>query len=120
RNQPLPCLSLLDLPMLYYLFRPLTRWAFLAFFRRIYLSGRQNIPTKGPLIFAVNHPTAFIEPCLLASFGPRVLSFMTRGDVFTTPWVQWLLQQVHLIPIYRFHDGFSALRQNEKSFAKAR
>lgn len=40
--------------------------------------------------------------------------------MFTTPWVQWLLRQVHLIPIYRFHDGFSALRQNEKSFAKAR
>lgn len=45
---------------------------------------------------------------------------MTRGDVFTTPWVRWLLRQVHLIPIYRFHDGFSALRQNEESFAKAK
>ncbi|MBK7343077.1 MAG: 1-acyl-sn-glycerol-3-phosphate acyltransferase [Saprospiraceae bacterium] len=106
--------------MLYFILRPLTRWAFLAFYRRIYWTGHHHIPKQGPLIFTVNHPTAFVEPCFLASFGPRVLHFMTRGDVFTSSWVHWLLRQVHLIPIYRFHDGFSALRQNEASFAKAR
>ncbi len=106
--------------MLYTLFRPITRWAFLAFFRKIHITGLDRIPRDQPLILTVNHPTAFVEPCFLACFGPRVLHFMTRGDVFTSPFVRWLLRQVHLIPIYRFHDGFAALRLNEASFAKAR
>ncbi len=106
--------------MLYTLFRPITRWAFLAFFRKIHLTGFEQIPRDKPLILTANHPTAFVEPCFLACFGSRDLHFMTRGDVFTSPFVRWLLRQVHLIPIYRFHDGFSALRQNEASFSIAR
>ncbi|MCF8237217.1 MAG: 1-acyl-sn-glycerol-3-phosphate acyltransferase [Saprospiraceae bacterium] len=106
--------------MLYTLLRPVTRWAFLAFFRKIHLTGLDQIPRDTPLIFTANHPTAFVEPCFLACFGPRELHFMARGDVFMSPLVRWLLRQVHLIPIYRFHDGFSALRQNEASFSVAK
>lgn len=106
--------------MIYFLIRPLTRLAFLAFYRKIHLTGMEHIPTDRPLILTANHPTAFIEPCFLACFNPRVLYFMTRGDVFANRWVNWLLQQVHLIPIFRFHDGFSAMRRNDASFAAAR
>lgn len=106
--------------MLYALLRPVTRWAFLAFFRKITLSGLANVPRKGPVILAVNHPTAFLEPCFLACFLPRTLHFMTRGDIFANPWVKALLAQVHLIPIYRAHDGFARLRLNGSSFARAR
>jgi 1-acyl-sn-glycerol-3-phosphate acyltransferase len=106
--------------MLYYLLRPLTRLAFLGFYRRIHLSGLAEVPASGPLIFTANHPTAFIEPCFLACYSGRTLHFMTRGDVFVNPWVHRLLRQVHLIPVYRFRDGYGNLRRNEDSFREAR
>ena len=105
--------------MLYYLLRPLARLTFLAFYRKIYLTGIEHIPRRGPVIYAVNHPTAFIEAVFLACFAPRSIYYMTRGDVFVNPLVRWLLAQVHLIPIYRFVDGFSNLRNNAGSFAEA-
>lgn len=47
------------------------------------------------------------------------MHFLTRGDVFINPVVRWLLRLVHLIPIYRFHDGFSNLRKNDHSLSAA-
>lgn len=105
--------------MIYSILRIFTRWAFLAFFRRIYCHGRRTVPKGIPLIFTPNHPTAFIEPCFLACFSGRTMHFLTRGDVFINPVVRWLLRLVHLIPIYRFHDGFSNLRKNDHSLSAA-
>lgn len=106
--------------MLYYLLRPLTRLAFLFFYRRIRVTGRELVPRKVPVIFTVNHPTAFVEPCFLACYSGRTLHFMTRGDVFVNPWIHRLLRQVHLIPVYRFRDGYGNLKRNEQSFREAR
>lgn len=107
-------------PMLYYLLRPVVRLAFQAFYRKIWITGLENVPRGVPLILTANHPTAFVDPCFLACFSGRTLHFMTRGDVFVSRFVRFLLDQVHLIPIYRFHDGYANLRRNEQSFAKAR
>lgn len=106
--------------MLYYLLRPFTRIAFQAFYRAIYLTGTAHIPARGAVLFTPNHPTAFIEPCFLACYAGRDLYFMTRGDVFVNRLVRWLLRQVHLIPIFRFHDGFANLRRNEDSMQEGR
>lgn len=106
--------------MLYFLLRPVVRLAFQAFYRKIWITGLEKVPRGVPLIFTANHPTAFVDPCFLACFSGRTLHFMTRGDVFVNRFVRFLLDQVHLIPIYRFHDGYANLRRNEDSFAKAR
>lgn len=106
--------------MLYFLLRPVVRLAFQAFYRKIWISGLENVPQGVPLILTANHPTAFVDPCFLACFSGRTLHFMTRGDVFVNRFVRFLFDQVHLIPIYRFHDGYANLRRNEDSFAKAR
>jgi 1-acyl-sn-glycerol-3-phosphate acyltransferase len=94
--------------------------AFRVFYRKIYITGREHIVPEGPVLFTLNHPTAFIEPCLMACYSGRTLHFLTRGDVFVNKWVQWLMAQVHLIPIYRFRDGFANLRKNDRSFNLAK
>lgn len=106
--------------MLYRLLRPVVRMAFRVFYRKIYLTGREHIVPKGPVLFTLNHPTAFIEPCLMACYSGRNLYFMTRGDFFINGVVRWLMAQVHLIPIFRFRDGFANLRRNEMSFVTAK
>lgn len=105
--------------MLYHFLRPLARMAFAGFFRRVHVSGLEHIPRGVPLILAVNHPTAFIEPCFLACHAGRDLYFMTRGDVFARPWARRVLSWLHLIPIYRSHDGFANVRRNAGSFSAA-
>ncbi|MEM9888852.1 MAG: 1-acyl-sn-glycerol-3-phosphate acyltransferase [Bacteroidota bacterium] len=99
--------------MLYYIIRPLTYLGLLFFCKRIYLSNAQSIPKDRPVILACNHPTAFLEPCIIASFTKRPLYFLVRGDFFTHPFYKKLMFRLHLIPIYRrTHANFRELKQN--------
>ncbi|NNE28231.1 MAG: hypothetical protein HKN16_01250 [Saprospiraceae bacterium] len=105
--------------MLYQIVKPLARWILGLNFRRIYLSNSENIPRKGPVILAVNHPTAFIEPCVLASFQNRPLNFLVRGDFFRKKIFSYLLGVLHMIPIYRMKDGgYSKIKKNFSSFER--
>lgn len=61
---------------------------------------------------------AFAEACLLACFLERPLYFLVRGDVFKKGW-NWFFEGTNQIPIYRFRDGFSNMRRNRESFARA-
>ena len=94
-------------------------WASLTFrfyFRRIYVSGTEHIPENAPVLFIVNHPNSFMEACIVACFQHRDLHFLVRGDMFEKKWLKPLLNWTNQIPIYRFKDGFSKLRNNKSTF----
>ncbi len=100
----------------YYLLKYIIRSGFLIFFRKVYFTGSKNIPRRHSIVFAVNHPTAFLDPIAIASMLPHELHFMLRGDIFTTRLVRWFLKQIKTIPIFRFRDGFSSLKNNQNTF----
>lgn len=94
-------------------------WAHLAFrlyFRRMFIYGRERIPKKGPVIFIVNHPSTFLEACIIAANQHRDLHFLVRGDMFEKKWLLPILRSTNQIPIYRFKDGFGKLRNNKSTF----
>jgi 1-acyl-sn-glycerol-3-phosphate acyltransferase len=103
--------------MIYFLLKVPIRTSFKTHFRKVFICNEQLIPRDHSIILGVNHPTAFLDPIAYAAFSQDfVFHFALRGDVFTTPLVRFLLKEVHCIPIYRFRDGFQALRKNAKSF----
>jgi 1-acyl-sn-glycerol-3-phosphate acyltransferase len=65
----------------------------------------ERIPLDRPVLIASNHPSAFLEACLLATHFPKSLHFLVRGDIFINKFIVWLLAQFHLTPIYRFPMG---------------
>lgn len=91
--------------MLYYFIRPFARLTFQMLYRNIRFKGMENIPKDVPVIFAVNHPSAFLEPCLMATWLPKSLSFIVRGDLFKTKFKRMLLASIHLVPMFRVKDG---------------
>lgn len=103
--------------MVYFLARPLARFVLRYYYRHLDVSGLENIPAKGAVIFAANHPTAFIEPCILACFQPRSLHFLARGDLFKNRFFSFLLGLVRILPVYRIQDGgYSKLKDNYATF----
>ena len=85
------------------------------YFRRTIVYGLENVPPKGPLIVASNHPSAFLEASLLGTVLGRPLYYLVRGDMFH-PKFQWLFDWTNQIPIYRQKDGIGNLRKNASSF----
>ena len=57
--------------MIYWILRHLARIAFKAYFHKIYLINLEHLPREGPVLIAANHPSAFLEACMLAAFLPR-------------------------------------------------
>jgi 1-acyl-sn-glycerol-3-phosphate acyltransferase len=106
--------------MMYPFTRPLATIALSTFYRKVYLVHADRIPKDKPVLLAVNHPTAFIEPCILACWLDFPLHFMVRGDLFAKPFFNWLLRDYHMIPIYRMKDGgFSQIKRNFSTMAEA-
>lgn len=102
--------------LMYKILRPITRVVIRGYYQKVYINGEANIPKDKPVLLAVNHPSSFTEPCVLATHLQRELHFLVRGDVFNEK-VKWFFAQTNQLPIYRFRDGFSNMRQNEKQFS---
>lgn len=102
--------------MLYAFVRPFATLSFEVYFKKIYLENIEAIPLDKPVFLAVNHPTAFIEPCVLACFVDKPLNFLVRGDLWGKKFYNLLLNGVHLIPIFRKKDGIEKLQNNENTF----
>lgn len=98
---------------LYHIVRPIVTLAYKIYFKKVFFTGAENIPQGKPVIFSVNHPTGFFEPTLLACvFWECDFYFITRGDMFRKPFYRKILENLLMIPIFRFRDGFESMRQN--------
>lgn len=103
--------------MLYSLTRPIARYILSWYYRRISIDGLEHIPDSGPVILAANHPTAFIEPCILACFQKRKLWFLARGNLFKNSIATATLNGLHILPVFRIQDGgYSKLKVNFNTF----
>lgn len=106
--------------MLYPITRPIAKIALSVFFRKLHLSGLENVDWEKPVILASNHPTAFIEPCILACWLPKPLHFMVRGDLFLQPVSNWVLRDLNMIPFFRMEDaGIAGVKGNFRSVEEA-
>ncbi len=101
---------------LYNFVRPAATLAFKYFFRKIHITGNEYFPHGKPVIFAGNHPTGFLDPCVWACFVDEPLHFLVRGDLFNKPWAARIMKALHMIPIFRKKDGFNSLKRNDQTF----
>lgn len=103
--------------MLYYIFRPIIRLVLRAYFRKIYYTNEHKVPKGLPKMYALNHPTSFIDPIVLATHSNEKFNFILRGDVYRSPKiVQWALRSINCIPIFRQSEGFKDMRKNQMTF----
>ncbi len=101
--------------MLYKFLKVLVGFSLKIFFQKIYVSGTEHVKKHKAQIIASNHPSGFLEPLIMACYLPKPLYFLVRGDVFKNPIANYLLRATHQIPIFRFRDGFSKMRNNSKT-----
>lgn len=106
--------------MIYSIVKPCAKIALSVYFRKMHISNRERIPKGKPVILAVNHPTAFIEPCIIACWLNEPLNFLARGDLYVqSPFIRKLYNWFHIVPIFRIDDtGYSGLKSNYDTFSK--
>ena len=88
------------------------------FLRKYVVNGKDNIPTKGPLIIVANHPNSFMDPLIIASITKQRVGFVGNGGIFVNKIVNSILYYFHVIPIYRVKDRAPGEKQDHsKAFS---
>lgn len=101
---------------------PLKLFVFISanlYFRKLRVEGRRNVPSKGPVILAINHQNALLDALLISVITLRNPHFLTRADVFENKWIDKFLRGLKMLPIYRIRDGYDSVKRNEATFNAA-
>lgn len=95
---------------------PMGHLMFRGYCRKIHVYNRLGVPSDKPVLLAANHPTAFVDPCLLCTFIDPPIYNMTRGDIFQKPFYRKLMESINMFPVYRVRDGYAGRDRNEEVF----
>ncbi len=102
--------------MIYYILRAYCKYTLYFFSRKISVEGLQNLPTKGAVLLASNHPNSFLDAIILNTVIKRPLWSLARGDAFKKPWVHNMLTKFYMMPVYRGSEGRENLLKNDATF----
>jgi len=78
---------------------------------RLEIIGRENIPDKGPFIFASNH-ISYLDPVVVGVASFRKLIFLAKEELFKPPFFSALLYLLSCLPLKRSRFDISALKQS--------
>ncbi|MEJ8803630.1 lysophospholipid acyltransferase family protein [Pontibacter sp. H249] len=103
--------------MLYTLLKLIYKAGLWVFFKKFEVRNRHLIPGKGPLLVVSNHPNTFMDPIVTASLLKQPVYFIAKSTVFGGKLQNWILRQMHLIPINRREDNPDTAVSNDEAFA---
>ena len=75
---------------------------------RLEARGLENVPLRGPVIFAANH-ISYLDPPLMGCVIPRVVNYMARHTLFTVPIFGAVIRKFNAVPVDR-DSGAAGLR----------
>lgn len=105
--------------MIYRLIRKIVKLALFIFFRKIVVTGQENIPVKGPLIIVANHPNTLMDPLLVASLARQRVGFLGNASIFANKILIAIFRYFHVIPVFRKKDVEPGEKpDNKASFVK--
>ena len=88
------------------------------FYRRIEIRRKENFNWKDPLIFAPNHQNALMDALVFVGTLRQQPVFLSRADLFNSPFVRSFLSLCKMLPVWRIRDGFRSVPQNDTTFQK--
>ena len=100
----------------YNLVRKIIKIGLFFYTKRIKVSGKENIPKKGAVLFTINHPNGLIDPLIVTTNIKRDSHYLVRAASFKKPLIKKILASLNLMPIYRIRDGASQLGKNQEIF----
>ncbi len=104
------------MPIIYNGLKFLHHFALKAYFRSIHIEGQENFPAEGAVILAVNHPSAFMDPIIVATLSKRRVAFLTAAEFFYNRFFSWFYGKLGMIPIYRPHVMRHMIDKNTNTF----
>lgn len=104
---------------MYALLKVLCKLTLIAYFRKIKINGKEQISGNGPFIFVANHPSAFMDPIVVASSIKPPVYFLAAGEYMGKGLKYKLFKKfLHMIPVYRPSTMPGETHKNSAAFAE--
>ncbi|MFM7021556.1 MAG: lysophospholipid acyltransferase family protein [Flavobacteriales bacterium] len=100
----------------YYILHSLVKITLPLYYRRVHVTGKENLPLDKPVLLAVNHQNAFLDAVLVAYKLKKQAYFLARSDAFKHPVAAKILSGMNIVPIYRSQDG-TGVKNNAEVFS---
>lgn len=91
-------------------------WSAQGYYRRMEVSGLENIPKDKPVIYAAPHQNAMMDGLAVVINQARQPYMIARADVFNNKTLGSLLKAIRLVPIFRQRDKVNTIEKNAPIF----
>jgi glycerol-3-phosphate O-acyltransferase/dihydroxyacetone phosphate acyltransferase len=105
--------------MIYRLLRQIIKLSLFIYFKKIVVTGENNIPAAGPMIIVANHPNTLIDPLIITSITKQKIGFIANAGLFSNKLLARIFNFFNVIPIYRKKDILPGEKpDNRTAFSK--
>ncbi len=75
------------------------------FYRRIEVSGIENLPLEGPVLLVANHNNGLVDPMVVLRALPRPVVFVAKSTLWRIPVLRSILDLLGCVPVVRKGEG---------------
>lgn len=107
-----------DHSYIYSICRYYVDWCTATSYSRTTVTGKENIPGDGIIIFAPNHCNALMDALNVLRWDKGPTAFGARADMFRKPLLAKILTFLRIVPLARERDGRQAIADNAGIYDK--
>ena len=71
------------------------------FYRRVEVTGLDNVPSEGPVLFVANHVNGLVDPMLVLRVIERPIVFVAKSTLWKIPLLRTVLDLLGCVPVVR-------------------
>jgi glycerol-3-phosphate O-acyltransferase / dihydroxyacetone phosphate acyltransferase len=89
------------------------------FYRRVEVTGLENVPGEGPVLFVANHFNGLVDPMLVLRVVERPVVFVAKSTLWKIPVLRTVLDLLGCVPVVRRgeEDGKISSKGEERNRA---
>ena len=91
-------------------------WCTRRSYRKIRVTGQENIPKDGAVLLAPNHCNTLMDALVILQATKEAKVFGARADMFKRPFIAKLMYFIRILPMVRQRDGLRNVLKNHETF----
>lgn len=84
-------------------------------YRKMEISGQDNIPTDGAVLFAPNHSNTLMDALVILYANKGTTVFGARADLFNNRFIGKIMSFLRILPMVRQRDGLRNVLKNHET-----
>lgn len=99
----------------YTLLKPIVDWCLKHSYRKVEVTGKENIPADGAVIITANHCNTLMDALVILRAFENETVFGARADIFNKPLIAKIMYFIRILPMVRQRDGLRNVLKNHET-----